>query len=124
MTALDQGDVATRLPAQDLERARRFYEEKLGLKPGNSDGTYVQSVPLVGITATNTEPLTITGKAPARGFKWGDDVVAWTKHVAPTAAIKNSELIFAGYGLSGPVRRLFVGRSAPAPGELGTKEVS
>ena len=33
MTILDKSDVATRLPAQDLERARRFYEEKLGLKP-------------------------------------------------------------------------------------------
>ncbi len=30
---LDTSDVATRLPAQDLERARRFYEEKLGLRP-------------------------------------------------------------------------------------------
>src|SRR5207248_3445060 len=26
-------DVATRLPAQDLDRARRFYSEKLGLEP-------------------------------------------------------------------------------------------
>jgi catechol 2,3-dioxygenase-like lactoylglutathione lyase family enzyme len=33
MAMLDKGDVATRLPAQDLERARRFYEEMLGLKP-------------------------------------------------------------------------------------------
>jgi catechol 2,3-dioxygenase-like lactoylglutathione lyase family enzyme len=31
--ALDRGEVATRLPAQDLERARRFYAEKLGLHP-------------------------------------------------------------------------------------------
>jgi len=30
---LDHGDVATRLPAQDLERARRFYATKLGLEP-------------------------------------------------------------------------------------------
>jgi catechol 2,3-dioxygenase-like lactoylglutathione lyase family enzyme len=30
---LDKGDVATRLPAQDLQRARRFYAEKLGLEP-------------------------------------------------------------------------------------------
>jgi len=30
---LDRGDVATRLPAQDLERATRFYAEKLGLEP-------------------------------------------------------------------------------------------
>jgi catechol 2,3-dioxygenase-like lactoylglutathione lyase family enzyme len=31
--ALGAGGVATRLPAQDLERARRFYAEKLGLEP-------------------------------------------------------------------------------------------
>ena len=30
---LDQSDVATRLPAQDLNRARQFYAEKLGLEP-------------------------------------------------------------------------------------------
>lgn len=30
---LEMSDVATRLPAQDLERARQFYAEKLGLSP-------------------------------------------------------------------------------------------
>lgn len=30
---LDRSDVATRLPAQDLNRARSFYAEKLGLNP-------------------------------------------------------------------------------------------
>jgi predicted enzyme related to lactoylglutathione lyase len=30
---LENAKVATRLPAQDLERARAFYAEKLGLKP-------------------------------------------------------------------------------------------
>jgi catechol 2,3-dioxygenase-like lactoylglutathione lyase family enzyme len=33
MHMLDTSDVATRLPAQDLERARAFYAEKLGLHP-------------------------------------------------------------------------------------------
>jgi catechol 2,3-dioxygenase-like lactoylglutathione lyase family enzyme len=32
-TALAQSDAATRLPAQDLNRARRWYSEKLGLDP-------------------------------------------------------------------------------------------
>ena len=31
--SLKDGRVATRLPAQDLERARRFYSEQLGLEP-------------------------------------------------------------------------------------------
>ena len=30
---LRSADVATRLPAQDLDRARRFYAEQLGLEP-------------------------------------------------------------------------------------------
>src|SRR5918911_2747712 len=30
---LQDGDVSTRLPVQDLERARAFYAEKLGLEP-------------------------------------------------------------------------------------------
>ena len=33
MARLAQGKVATRLPAQDLNRARAFYAEKLGLEP-------------------------------------------------------------------------------------------
>ena len=32
-TMLVHSDVATRLPAKDLERARAFYAEKLGLEP-------------------------------------------------------------------------------------------
>ncbi|TVL90438.1 VOC family protein [Streptomyces sp. SAJ15] len=31
--ALARGRVATRLPAQDLDRVRRFYSERLGLEP-------------------------------------------------------------------------------------------
>ena len=33
MNMLNKSKVATRLPAQDLERSRRFYAEKLGLEP-------------------------------------------------------------------------------------------
>jgi catechol 2,3-dioxygenase-like lactoylglutathione lyase family enzyme len=33
---LEHSDVATRLPARDLERARRFYADKLGLEPAEA----------------------------------------------------------------------------------------
>jgi len=75
---------------------------KLGLQPGNTDGTYIQNVPLVGITVTNTQPLTVTSGGRKESFKWADEVVAWTKHVAETAAIRDSDLIFAGYGVTAP----------------------
>ncbi|HEX5618560.1 MAG TPA: VOC family protein, partial [Solirubrobacteraceae bacterium] len=32
---LDNARTATRLPAQDLDRARRFYSDKLGLEPAD-----------------------------------------------------------------------------------------
>src|ERR1051326_3591786 len=58
------------------ERSVAYIEsqfKKIGLKPGNTDGTYIQKVPLVGITA---EPATLTF---AKGDKkqsimWKDDV--------------------------------------------------
>jgi Zn-dependent M28 family amino/carboxypeptidase len=83
----------------------KYLEEqfkKIGLRPGNTDGTYIQALPLVGITATNTRPLTVTGGGKKTTFRWRDDVVAWTKRVADTASIDNSELIFAGYGVTAP----------------------
>jgi Zn-dependent M28 family amino/carboxypeptidase len=83
----------------------RYLEDefkKLGLQPGNTDSTYIQKVPLVGITGTNSEPLTVSRGPRKQTFKWSDEVVAWTKHVADGAAIKDSDLIFAGYGVEAP----------------------
>ncbi|NUR55004.1 MAG: M20/M25/M40 family metallo-hydrolase, partial [Acidobacteria bacterium] len=74
----------------------------IGVQPGNPDGTFIQKVPLVGITATNTRPLTFVKGSQALGLKWKDDVVAWTKHVADTASIAKSDVIFAGYGVEAP----------------------
>jgi Zn-dependent M28 family amino/carboxypeptidase len=75
--------------------------KKIGLKPGNTDGTYIQKVPLVGITA-DPAPLTFAKGEEKQTLKWKDDVVAWTKHVADTATIDRSELVFVGYGVVAP----------------------
>ena len=75
--------------------------KKLGLRPGNTDGTYVQKVPLVGITPTPA-PLTFKKGAHTQTLKWKDDVVAWTKHVTDTASVNDSDLVFVGYGVVAP----------------------
>ena len=74
----------------------------IGLQPGNTDGTYIQKVPLVGITVKGAPALTFTKGATRKTLKWRDDYVAWTKHVAPSAALRNSELVFVGYGTEAP----------------------
>src|SRR5260370_2895817 len=49
--------------------------KKIGLKPGNTDGTYVQKVPLVGITPAPA-PLVFRKGAQQQTLKWKDEVVA------------------------------------------------
>jgi Zn-dependent M28 family amino/carboxypeptidase len=75
---------------------------QLGLQPGNSDGTYIQNVPLVGITPQGAPTLVLSKGNRKQSLKWRDDFVAWTKHVAPQAALENSELLFVGYGIEAP----------------------
>jgi catechol 2,3-dioxygenase-like lactoylglutathione lyase family enzyme len=60
-TDLRDARIATRLPAQDLERARRFYSEKLGLDP-------VETRPggLLYRGAEGTFALFQSGGAPSR----------------------------------------------------------
>lgn len=76
--------------------------KQLNLKPGNPDGTFIQKVPLVGITGAEAKPLTITKGSSKKTFKWADDVVAWTKHVSDGASVENSDVVFAGYGVEAP----------------------
>src|SRR5688500_15690964 len=76
--------------------------KKLGLQPGNPDGTYVQKVPLVGITGAEARPLTITKGAQKKTYKWSAEVVAWTRRVSDSASVADSDIIFAGYGVEAP----------------------
>jgi Zn-dependent M28 family amino/carboxypeptidase len=74
----------------------------MGLAPGNPDGTYIQKVPLVGITVQGSPALTFAKGNERRTLAWKTDYVAWTKHVAPSAELRNSELVFVGYGTEAP----------------------
>ena len=72
-----------------------------GLKPGNTDGTYIQKVPLVGLTPAPA-PLMVAKGETTKTLKFRDDFVAWTKHVADSASLDKSEIVFVGYGVVAP----------------------
>ncbi len=76
--------------------------KKVGLQPGNPDGTYVQKVPLVGITPDANVSLTFKKGGRQRSLKYPDDFVAWTKRVVDQAGLMDSELVFVGYGVVAP----------------------
>ena len=103
---LSSDDFQGRAPGTAGEEKTVAYLEaefkKLGLGPGNTDGTYIQKVPLVGITGAEAKPLTIAGAKGRTPLKWKDDYVAWTKHVADGASLDGSDMVFVGYGVSAP----------------------
>ena len=74
--------------------------KRMGLEPGNPDGTYVQEVPLVGISATPQVSLVADGKPFPLSF--ADDYVAVSLRMEPQTKVENSELVFVGYGVHAP----------------------
>jgi Zn-dependent M28 family amino/carboxypeptidase len=85
------------------ERTVRYLESQfraIGLAPGNPDGTYVQHVPLVGLTPRVSASLNIGGRTiPLQGVR---DYIASSRRVTPEVTVSNSELVFVGYGVVAP----------------------
>lgn len=73
----------------------------MGLAPGNTDGTYTQRVPLVGITANKDAKLELDVKGKKMTLGFGDDFVAWTKRVKEKESM-DAEMVFVGYGVVAP----------------------
>jgi Zn-dependent M28 family amino/carboxypeptidase len=72
-----------------------------GLEPGNPDGTYLQSVRMVGITPGPQMMLRLSGHGRSLAPKFQSDFVAWTKRMVDTSAV-DADMIFAGYGVQAP----------------------
>ena len=74
--------------------------KKLGLKPGNHDGTYTQEVPLAGIRSEPQMSFVIGDKT--MDLKYPDDFVASSARLQPEIKIDKSALVFVGYGIVAP----------------------
>ena len=75
--------------------------EKLGLQPGNGD-SYFQKVPLVDIMSKPTGKLVFKGAKSNVELNYLDDFVAASRRVREKVDLKDSEMIFAGYGIVAP----------------------
>ncbi|MEH6789464.1 M28 family metallopeptidase [Parasphingorhabdus sp.] len=88
------------------EKATKLISEKFaaaGLAPGNGE-SWFQDVPLVGITAKNMTPLTISGGATDLSFAYGNEYVAASYREQPKVAVAESDVVFVGYGITAPER--------------------
>lgn len=83
--------------------------QKAGLQPGNPNGpdgraSWFQDVPLVAITAKNVSPLAFTGGAQPISLNYGSQMVVGSYRVTPRVAVKDSPVVFVGYGINAPER--------------------
>src|SRR5262245_58624608 len=74
--------------------------QRIGLKAGNPDGTFVQKVPLVGFTGAPTASFTVGSKQINLTFP--QDYVAVSRRFVPESKVENSDVVFVGYGVVAP----------------------
>ncbi len=76
--------------------------ERIGLKPGGENDTFFQTVPMVETTADESTVLKLDSGGGVRDLKFGSDFVLGTRTGKPEVAVKDSELVFVGYGVNAP----------------------
>jgi Zn-dependent M28 family amino/carboxypeptidase len=74
--------------------------KRMGLTPGNPDGTYIQKVPLAGFT-TQAEASFRTGAGELK-LERNKDYVAVSRRFVAESEVKDSEMVFVGYGVVAP----------------------
>ena len=69
----------------------------VGFKPGNGD-SFLQPVPMVSIEASPDMTLSINGK----DYQYGSEMVMGSSRISELEQLKDSELVFVGYGVNAP----------------------
>jgi len=73
-----------------------------GLKPAGENGTYLQKVPMVGITpGADTRFALVPAKGKASDLKPLDDYVAYDQTQQPESNV-DAEIVYVGYGIEAP----------------------
>ena len=74
--------------------------KSIGLAPGNPNGTYIQTVPLVGITS-KVETTLVAGDQTFTPVPV-NEYSAISRRVTPKTEVKDSDVVFVGYGVVAP----------------------
>ena len=72
-----------------------------GLKPAGDNGSYMQRVPMVGITPMPETKFALVGPGDSRDLKVLDDYVAYDQTQKPQSDV-NADIVFVGYGIEAP----------------------
>jgi len=104
ISVLSADDFEGRAPASKGEEKTVNYLieqfKKFGLKPGHPNGTFVQEVPLMGVTGDPSVLLEANGKTLPVNLP--ADCIATSLRFRPEVTVEKSDVIFVGYGVVAP----------------------
>lgn len=86
------------------EKAVAFLEreyKRIGLEPANN-GSYIQEVPMVEVTNIPDKRLKVNMWNVSIELSYEDDFITFSKHLVDKISIRNSDMVFAGYGIVAP----------------------
>jgi Zn-dependent M28 family amino/carboxypeptidase len=72
-----------------------------GLKPAGDDGTYMQRVPMVGVTTDPSSSVTLTWNDKPNQLRQYEDIVAMDETQSATNDL-DAPIVFVGYGITAP----------------------
>ncbi|HAF29292.1 MAG TPA: peptidase M28 [Bacteroidales bacterium] len=75
--------------------------KRIGLEPANNS-SYIQEVPVVEVTDIPDKRMKINMWNASIELNYKDDFVAFSKHLVDEISVRNSDMIFAGYGIVAP----------------------
>jgi len=105
LSVLASDDFMGRKPFTEGEEKTIHYLESelmaMGVDPGNGE-SYFQDVPLVEIKGTQSANMLVSGNGKTMRYQTNKDVVVYTQKAIEYAEIKDSELVYAGYGIVAP----------------------
>ena len=87
------GDIAAEYMATQFE--------SYGLRPAGDNGTYMQQVPMVGITTDASTSIYFLQAGKTQKVKLGDDIVAMDETQSESDDI-DADVVFVGYGIEAP----------------------
>jgi Zn-dependent M28 family amino/carboxypeptidase len=76
--------------------------EMLGLAPGAADGSWKQSVPLVGVTTQSPATVEFVSGSETVTLKTVEDLMTTIGQPIEKVSIEDAELVFVGYGITAP----------------------
>jgi Zn-dependent M28 family amino/carboxypeptidase len=74
--------------------------QKFGLKPGHPDGSFIQKVPLMGISSEAAVSIQAGGKKLELAMP--GDAIATSLRFQPEVKVADTEVVFVGYGIVAP----------------------